>query len=86
MKAKQLQRERIRAELERAGVDIQTLPGGALRLRGAFSNVILTSDLNALSAREIGRLTAPHAHARAGGDEKSSDRPPAKPPSSSFGQ
>lgn len=56
MTAKQLQRERIKAELERAGVDIETLPGGALRLRGAYGNVILVSDIASLSAAEIKRL------------------------------
>jgi hypothetical protein len=58
MTAKELQRARIRAELEKAGVDIETLPGGALRLRGAFGNVILAIDLAGLTASEIKRLTA----------------------------
>jgi hypothetical protein len=58
MTAKELQRARIRAELEQAGVDIETLPGGAMRLRGAYDNVILLHDLTSLSASEIKRLTA----------------------------
>ncbi len=58
MTAKELQRARIRAELESQGVDIETLPGGALRLRGAFGNVILVHDLKSLNASEIKRLTA----------------------------
>lgn len=58
MTAKELQRARIRAELERLGVDIETLPGGAMRLRGAFNNVILVHDLATLNADEIKRLTA----------------------------
>jgi len=58
MTAKELQRARTRAELESQGVDIETLPGGAKRLRGAFGNVILVHDLTGLSASEIKRLTA----------------------------
>lgn len=58
MTAKELQRARIRAELARTGVDVETLPAGALRLRGAFGNVILVHDLAALSVGEIKRLTA----------------------------
>ena len=58
MTAKELQRARISAELARAGADIETLPGGELRLRGAFGNVILIHDLTSLSASEIKRLTA----------------------------
>jgi hypothetical protein len=58
MTAKELQRARTRAELESAGVDIERLPGGALRLRGAFGNVILVHDLATLTASEIKRLTA----------------------------
>jgi hypothetical protein len=58
MTAKELQRARIRAELEAQGVDIETLPGGAVRLRGAFGNVILVHDLTSLNASEIKRLTA----------------------------
>lgn len=58
MTAKELQRARIRAELEKAGVDIEVLPGGAMRLRGAFGNVILALDLAGLTPREIQRLTA----------------------------
>ena len=58
MTAKELLRERIGAELARAGVDVEPLQGGALRLRGAFGNLILISDLANLSAHEIKRLTA----------------------------
>ncbi len=58
MTAKELQRARIRDELERHGVDIETLPGGALRLRGSFGNVFLVHDLATLNADEIKRLTA----------------------------
>ena len=58
MTARELQRERIKTELARAGVDIETLPGGALRLRGAFGNCILIHDLTSLSASELKRLTA----------------------------
>ena len=57
MTQKELQRARIRAELERAGVDIENLPGGAMRLRGAFGNVILIHDLTTLTTTEIKRLT-----------------------------
>ena len=58
MTQKELQRAFIRAELEKAGVDIETLPGGALRLRGAFGNMFLVHDLATLNADEIKRLTA----------------------------
>jgi hypothetical protein len=58
MTAKELHRARIRAELESQGVDIETLPGGAMRLRCAFGNVTLLHDLTSLSASEIKRLTA----------------------------
>lgn len=57
MTQKELQRARIRAELERAGVDIENLRGGAMRLRGAFGNVILIHDLTTLTTTEIKRLT-----------------------------
>ena len=58
MTAKELLRERIGAELARAGVDVEPLQGGALRLRGAFGNVILIRDLISLSPSELKRLTA----------------------------
>lgn len=58
MTAKELQRARIRDELERHGVTIVTLLGGAVRLHGAFGNVILCHDIATLNVDEIKRLTA----------------------------
>ena len=57
MTQKEIQHARIRAELERTGVTIEELPGGAMRLHGMFGNVILLHDLTNLSSKEIRRLT-----------------------------
>ena len=42
--------------MEAAGVQVITLPGGAVRLHGKFNNVLVTSDILNLRPREVARL------------------------------
>jgi hypothetical protein len=58
MSADDIKRNRILQQLDGAGVVVTKLPGGCLRLDGAYGNVILTTDVCNLSHRELSRLCA----------------------------
>jgi hypothetical protein len=58
MSAAEIKRNRILEQLDDAGVVVTELPGGCVRLDGAFGNTILTTDVCNLTHRELARLCA----------------------------
>jgi hypothetical protein len=57
MNIQKIQREQIQRQLEIAGVIVDSLGAGCLRLRGHHSSLVLTADLLNLRVGEIRKLT-----------------------------